>query len=122
MRRADLAKRLIDASNDKTRNKLLAQNPRLVDERLADEIRKACYAAWSVEPIKAQRAASAMRGLVRVRVNDEMRATLFWVSGIADITNAKFESAIVNLDKAADIFANIRRRQERRNPCPVLTK
>ncbi|MFN0277015.1 MAG: CHAT domain-containing protein [Pyrinomonadaceae bacterium] len=109
MERAILAKQLIRAANENARRKLLAQNPSIADDRLADEIRKACYAAWTVEPIKAQRAASAMRCLLRLKTNDEIRASHSWVSGISDITKAKFESAIVNLNKAAEIFTKIGR-------------
>lgn len=109
MRRADLAKRLISAASDKERKQLLAKNLRLADERLADEIRKACYAAWTVEPVKAQRAALAMRCFAKINAQNEIKATAFWVSGISDITKAKFESAIINLDNAAEIFSDLGR-------------
>ncbi len=109
MRRADLAKQLISAANDAERKQLLAGNRHLADARLADEIRKACYAAWTVEPVKAQRAALAMRCLTKINDQQEIEATAFWVSGISDITKAKFESAIFNLDKAAAIFIDIGR-------------
>ena len=109
MQRADLAKRLIAAANAKERRKLLAGNVRLADARLADEIRKACYAVWTVEPVKARRAASAMRCLTRINDQDEIEATAFWVSGISDLTKGKFASAIFNLDKAAKVFTDIGR-------------
>ena len=109
MRRADLAKRLISARNDAERRLLLAENRNFADERLAGEIRKACYAAWAVEPIKAQRAALAMRCLSKINDNDEIKAAAFWVSGISDITKAKFESAVVHLDNASTIFTHIGR-------------
>ncbi len=109
MRRADLAKRLISAANDKERKQLLAQNLRLADERLADEIRKACYAAWTVEPVKAQRAALAMRCFAKINEQNGVKATAFWVSGISDLTKARFESAIINLDNAAKIFSDLGR-------------
>ena len=50
-----------------------------------------------------------MRCLAKVNEGDEIKATAFWVSGISDITRAKFESAINNLDKAAEIFSNLDR-------------
>ena len=109
MRRAVLAKQLISAANDAERKQLLADYCHLADERLADEIRKACYAAWTVEPVKAQRAALAMRCLAKINDGSEIQAAAFWVSGISDITKAKFESAILNLDKAAEVFTNIGR-------------
>lgn len=61
MRRAVLAKALISAVNDADRRRLLDLHPRLADERLGDEIRKVCYASWAVEPVKAQRAAAAIK-------------------------------------------------------------
>jgi tetratricopeptide (TPR) repeat protein len=107
MRRAELAQRLISAANDAARTRLLTQNRRQADVKLARAIRKACYAAWTVEPVKARRAAAAMRCLAKISNNDETDASFFWVSGISDITRAKFESAIDNLDKAAAVFARI---------------
>ena len=104
MRRIELAQRLISAASDAERTRLLTLNHRLADVRLAREIREACYAAWTVEPVKARRAAAAMRCLAKVNNSIETNASLFWVSGISDITKAKFESAIINLDKAAVIF------------------
>lgn len=104
MRRAELAKLLISATNDAERKRLLVQNRRIADERLANEIRKACYAVWAVEPIKAQRAVSAMRALIKLNDSVEMRATAFWVAGISDITKGKFASAVSNLDTASERF------------------
>ncbi len=105
MRRADLAKLLISAAKDPERRQLLAQHPRIADRRLADEIRKACYASWTVEPVKAQRAALALRCLTTINGTDDIAATAFWVSGISDITKARFESAIENLNNASRLFA-----------------
>ena len=109
MRRVDLAKRLISAANDSERKRLLAQNGQFADATLAGEIRKACYAAWTIEPVKVQRAALAIHCLAKINNNKEIQATDFWVSGISDITKAKFESAVVNLDIAAEILTLIRR-------------
>ncbi len=109
MRRAELARDLVRAANAATRKRLLTQNRRLADIRLAREISKICYAAWTVEPVKARRAASAMRCLAKINHQDEIEATAFWVSGISDLTTARFESAIANLDKAAEIFTRIGR-------------
>ncbi len=109
MRRADLAKRLISAPSESERRNLLAQNRRLADERLADEIRKACYAAWTGEPAKVQRAALAIRWLAKINDRTDIEAVSFWVAGISDITKAKFESAVINLDKASEIFERIKR-------------
>ena len=110
MRRADLAKRLISAASESERRNLLGQNQRLADERLADEIRKACYAAWTVAPANAQRAALAMRTSGESTITAaKSRPFLLGVTGISDITKARFESAVINLDEAAEIFTGIRR-------------
>lgn len=107
MRRVDLANRLIAAPNNIARRKLLAENARLADERLADEIRMVCYAAWTTEPVKAQRAAAAMRILSSVNPATAIRAATFWVAGISDITKGKFESAAATLDETAALLTGI---------------
>ncbi len=107
MRRADLAKNLIDARSDAERRSLLAQYPRLADARLADAIRKACYAAWAVEPVRAQRADLAMRWLARAGTDERIRAAASWVKGIALITKGKFEAAVASLDDATEIYDTI---------------
>ena len=109
MRRVDLAKHLISAASDGERKRLFAQHPRIVDESLANEIRKACYAAWAVEPVKAQRAAAALRILSKINDKPEIRAAGYWVNGISDITKGKFESAAVSLDNASNVLAKIGR-------------
>jgi len=104
MRRADLAKKLIGAPNDRARYSLLAQYPRFADIKLADEIRKGCYAAWTVNPADAQRAAKAISCLAKSTSDDEITATAFWITGVADITKARFESAVENLNSAGEMF------------------
>jgi tetratricopeptide (TPR) repeat protein len=107
MRRADLAKRLISAANEGERTRLLKRNRHLANVRLADEIRKACYAAWTIDPAKTRRAALAAKSLANLNKADEIRAIALWVVGISEITKAKFESAVANLDDASKIFVHI---------------
>lgn len=109
MRRADLATSLITATTDGERKDMLRKNARIADVRLGREIRKACYAVWTVDPKKAQRAAAAIRLLAKLNDDDEIGAIALWVAGISDITKAKFESATVNLDNAAVKFSRIGR-------------
>ena len=101
MRRASLAKQLIDAPNDKARRRLLAEYRHLADDRLAVELRNACYAAWTVEPVRAQRAASAASILSKLDPGPVVNATAAWLRGIADITKGRFETAVISLDQAA---------------------
>jgi len=109
MRRADLAKSLILVTTDAERKDLLRKNARIADVRLGREIRKSCYAVWTVDPAKAQRAAAAMRLLAKFHTDDEIDAIALWVTGISDITRAKFERATVNLENAAVKFSGIGR-------------
>ncbi|MBK8465907.1 MAG: CHAT domain-containing protein [Chloracidobacterium sp.] len=109
MRRADLAKSLISAATQAERKNLLAQNMRFADVRLARAIRKACYAVWTVDPIKAQRGSAAMRVLAKINEDDEIQAINSWIAGISDITKARFKSAVDNLENAGKRFTEIRR-------------
>jgi len=100
MRRSVLAKGLIDAPNDRGRKALLARFRHLADVKLADELRKACYSAWTVDPVRAQRASAAMRSLSRVNNAAEIKAAAFWVEGISNITKGRFGTAVTSLDNA----------------------
>lgn len=112
MRRADLANRLISAANQRERDLLLIENARIADVQLARKIRETCYAVWTVEPAKAQRAALAIRSMTKIDGSEETHAIASWVSGIADITKAKFESAIKFLDNAATVFERLCQRHD----------
>lgn len=107
MKRVELAKRLTSATDALERRNLLAQNSRIADEKLAYEIRALCYATWASEPIKARRAAAAMKTFAKINDQPAIRATAFWVDGIANITSGKFEKAVLSLDQAARTLTNI---------------
>jgi len=100
MRRSELAKHLISAPDDLSRRTLLSENRRIADAKLASEIRKLCYASWTVEPVVAQRAASAMRVLVSLNKEPSIKAVASWVRGIAAITQGRFEVAAAKLETA----------------------
>ena len=106
MRRTKLARQVIAATNAAARKNLLARRPHLADEKLAEEIKSHCYDAWMVDPVQAQRAAAALKSLSKFNKADEIRAFSSWVSGVADITRGRFEHAIVELDKAADLLTS----------------
>ncbi|CAN5609752.1 CHAT domain-containing protein [soil metagenome] len=112
MRRAELAKHLIEAATDAERRRLLAANTHITDERLAGELRSACYAVWTVEPVKAQRAAAAIKLLARAKPTDGIAAIASWISGISDITKGKFGSAAGKLEAASILLSQIGRNSD----------
>ncbi len=112
MRRTDLAKLLVAATKATERKRLLAENPRLADGRLADEIRKICYAAWTSEPTEAQRASAAAKSLAEYKTTDDIRAIAGWVSGIANITKGRFDEAVDDLRRARRLLTKLGRTLE----------
>ncbi|MGB7202896.1 MAG: CHAT domain-containing protein [Pyrinomonadaceae bacterium] len=112
MKRAELAKRLISLADTRTRRNLIVQNLRIADEKLADEIRELCYANWTSAPVEARRAAATLNVLAKINDRPVIRAAAFWVDGIAKITNAKFEQAVLSLNRAVETFANIGKKKD----------
>ena len=112
MRRVDLAKRLMAAANKRERKSLFAQNRKLVDARLADEIRRSCYSVWTSEPKKARNAASIMLCLAEFDGSPMTQAIAHWVGGIAAITNGKFDAAVDALTRADEVFTKLGRRTD----------
>lgn len=104
MRRAELAEKLISARSESERKLLLDENKKLADARLALALKEICYKFWTTAPTKTQLAANALKSLYKINPADEIKAHLFWVSGIADLTKGKLEKAIENLDRAAEKF------------------
>lgn len=100
MRRVDLAKQLVSANTSADRKRLVAENLKIADIELADEIRRICYSTWTVEPRTAQKAALAMRALAKANNIDQIKAAAFWVDGISQITKGRFAAAADSLDRA----------------------
>ena len=107
-----LAEKLISAENEKQRNSLLTENKQFADEKLALVLKEICYESWTTEPTKAQKTAQAIKTLLKFNTKRETEALSFWVSGIADLTRGKLESAIKNLDKSSEIFQKINKNHE----------
>ncbi len=107
MTRRALARKLVSTENEKERNRLLAENKKLADEKLALILKEICYASWTTEPTKAQKTARAIKTLLKFQPTVETEALSFWVAGIADLTRGKLDSAIKNLDAASRIFQTI---------------
>jgi CHAT domain-containing protein len=112
MNRAELTKKLAGAKSAAERDRLLADNTRLADEKLALDLKELCYATWASEPTMAQRAAAALKSLYKFNPAENIRPFLLWVSGIADLTKGKLESAIGNLNAAGSAFLDLGREHE----------
>jgi tetratricopeptide (TPR) repeat protein len=112
MIRAELTKTLAGAKTGTERDRVLADNARLADEKLALALKELCYATWTSEPTMAQKAAAALKSLYKFNPAENIRPFLLWVSGIADLTRGKLEPAIQNLDEAAVAFLKLGRKQD----------
>ena len=116
MNRQNLAAKLLSAESPKERKLLLAQNKVIADSKLAWIIKELCYAAWTSEPTKAQKAARALLSLYRFSSTDEIKALSLWVSGISDLTKGKLESAVQNLGASTNVFIGMGRDHESAQP------
>lgn len=108
MLRRKLAEKLISARNESQRKHLLDENKNQADVSLAIALKEICYESWTSEPTKAQKAAKALKSLLKINANEEIEALCFWVTGISDLTRGKLESAVENLDDSAKIFQKIK--------------
>lgn len=112
MSRPELAKKLASATGAADRKRLLRENPRLADEKLALAIKDYCYDVWTSEPTRMRGAAAALQVLCKFSPGDGTRAYLRWVSGISDLTRGRLEQAIGNLHSAGEIFQDLGREHE----------
>jgi CHAT domain-containing protein/Flp pilus assembly protein TadD len=109
---AKIVKQLISTDSNAKRKKLLAEIAVTEHLKLAYKLKETCYVAWTTEPAKVKNAELVLQNLLELNPLDEIKALLFWVSGIAEITAGKFDSAVKNLDKSAEIFRRINREHE----------
>jgi CHAT domain-containing protein/predicted negative regulator of RcsB-dependent stress response len=107
MNRQNLAKKLVNAKTERERNMLLRDNSGKVDVELAIALKEICYAAWTNEPTKAQKTAKAIKTLLEIKPEPEIKAYALWVYGIGELTNGKFEAAIEFLERSAKVFTEI---------------
>jgi CHAT domain-containing protein/tetratricopeptide (TPR) repeat protein len=101
---AKLAEKLISAGNEIERQRLLTENGKQANVKLACALKDLCYAAWTTEPVKAQKASQALKMLAKINPHEEISALSSWVAGIAELTRGRLESAVKNLARAAEIF------------------
>lgn len=107
MTRRNLAKKLIAAKNEAERKKLLKENKNLADEKLAFHLKEICLTAFTADPAKTQAVFKALKKLSEFNPNSEIKAYLFWVSGICKVTKGNLVSATKDLNKSAGIFEKI---------------
>lgn len=112
MRRAELTRLLAAATTAKERHDLLAANKRIADERLALAIKEYCYAGWAADPKVAQRSAAALKSLYKFNPSQTTRPYYCWISGIADLTRGRLETAIANMAEAGDAFLALGREHD----------
>ena len=107
-----LAEKLIEAKTESVRKFLLKDVPKTDFLKLAQALRDTYYESWTNEPKRVQKAAQALKSLVKNNPGEEIKALSFWVSGIADLTQGKLSSAIENLDKSSQTFQIIDKEYE----------
>src|SRR4051812_819564 len=99
-----IAERLISATTNREREKILSKTLRTGDLEIAHELKNICYEVWTSEPKKAQKTASVLQNLVKINPHQEIAALAFWVAGISELTKGKFEKTVEQLDKSAEVF------------------
>jgi tetratricopeptide (TPR) repeat protein len=102
---------LLIAADESERRRLLAENEKFADARLAFALKEIAYEAWTVEPKKAQDAAAALETLAAINRDRRIFAVKIWINGIAALTRGENEAAIKFLDEAAQIWAEINETQ-----------
>lgn len=108
MPRRRLAEKLISARSETERRRLLRENKSQADVKLAHILKEICYEFWTTKPVKAQKAAQALKSLLKINRDEEIEALSFWVAGISELTKGNLESSIENLESASKIFQKIR--------------
>lgn len=102
-----LAQKLVSAQTKPEIVSLLTEFRNQADVKLGFALKEICYAAWTKEPTKAQKAALALQSLAKINPQEKIKALSKWISGIARITEGKIESATENLSRANKIFLKI---------------
>lgn len=108
----DLTEKLIEAGKESERRKLLKNISESNLLKLAQALRDTYYESWTNKPERVQKAAKALKSLVKIKPTEEIEAISLWVSGIAFLTKGKLDSAIENLDKSAKIFQTTNKEHE----------
>ncbi len=107
-----LAEKLIKSKTESERQRLLENISEADFLKLAQALRDTYYESWTNEPKRVQKAAQALKSLVKLKSTEEIKALSFWVSGIAYLTKGKLDSAINSLNKSAETFQAIGKEYE----------
>lgn len=103
----ELINNLLEIRQKKEHIYLLKKYARLLDLKLARNLKDTYYESWTKEPQKTRNAATALEAFSEIMPGAEISALAKWVRGIADLTDGKIEKAIADLDEAAGIFRKI---------------
>src|SRR5712691_9421382 len=103
MERAELAARLVEASNAE-REALFRENSGLADVQLAYILKDICLDGWSSQTALALGAAATLQLLSRHKADPEIAALNAWGSGLEALVHGQMEQAIESLDNAEARF------------------
>lgn len=106
MNRSQFARKLVE-SQPAERRRMLAQNPRLCDVRLAKSLAELCYEVWTSEPQKVSAIVSTLKSLNGVCGGEEIKAYLEWTKGIESLVGGELEKCLKWLDKSEKTFTNL---------------
>lgn len=106
MQRAELAKLLVNSSNDK-RETLLWENSALLDAELAYCLKDICLDGWSTHPGSALGAAAALQLLAEIRPTAEIKALTAWAAGLKALIDGEMQSAISELEDSERRFLSV---------------
>jgi len=78
-----------------------------LDRPLARALKAMCYATWASDPPCAVGAAGALADLAALRPDPEVCALSRWAAGIAALIQGAMETALDQLDEAAEAFVRL---------------
>lgn len=112
MQRAELAAILAQAGTDE-RARLIAEHHGLLDASLAQAIKTSFDETKASRPLVAANAAAAIGDIAQAIDDAEVRALAAWTAGMVTLQQTgKTEQALVQLDRAAGTFTELRRPEQ----------
>ncbi|MEJ7849414.1 MAG: CHAT domain-containing protein [Pyrinomonadaceae bacterium] len=116
MNRQELAENLLLAESRKERRTQLEMHREIADVKLAVIIKDLCQSAMTADPSRASKAALALGSLFKFNPEREIEAISLWVSGLADLTKGRLQSAVSHLQGSAGLFLLLGREHESAQP------
>lgn len=105
MNSAELAAQLVSSKNKRQRKSLISKHIPLIGTDLARAIKDICVQNWTTEPQVVRATERVLRDIAEIDSQPEMQAFTAWVSGMAEISRGKLESALTCLEQAAKLFS-----------------